>query len=48
MKLRKFNEEQLIAILKEQDGGMPTTDVCRRHRISSATFYKRKSKFRGL
>jgi putative transposase len=34
--------------LKEQEGGMPTAEVCRRHGISSATFYKWKSKFGGL
>jgi putative transposase len=44
----RFNEEQIIAILKEQEGGMPTTEVCRRHGISGATFYKWKAKFGGL
>ena len=48
MKRSRFNEEQTIAILKEQEGGMPTAEVCRRHGISSATFYKWKSKFGGL
>jgi putative transposase len=48
MKRSRFNEEQIIAILKEQEGGMPTAEVCRRHGISSATFYKWKSKFGGL
>jgi putative transposase len=48
MKRSRFNEEQIIAILKEQEGGMPTVEVCRRHGISSATFYKWKSKFGGL
>jgi len=48
MKQSRFNEEQIIAILKEQEGGMPTAEVCRRHGISSATFYKWKSKFGGL
>ncbi len=40
-------EEQIIAILKEQEAGMATADVCRRHGISSATFYKWKSKYGG-
>ena len=44
----KFSEEQIIAVLKEQEAGMPTAEVCRRHGISSATFYKWKSKFGGL
>ena len=48
MKRSRFNEEQIIAILKEHEGGMPTAEVCRRHGISSATFYKWKSKFGGL
>lgn len=43
-----FNEEQIIAILKEQETGMATVEVCRRHGINSTTFYKRKSKFGGL
>ena len=48
MKRSRFNEEQIIAILKEQKAGMATTEVCRRHGISAATFYKWKSKFGGL
>ncbi|MHA6721370.1 transposase, partial [Sphingomonas sp. RS6] len=46
MKRSRFSEEQIIAILKEQEAGMATADVCRRH--SSATFYKWKAKFGGL
>ena len=48
MKPSRFNEEKIIAILKEQEAGMATPQVCRRHGISSATFYKWKSKFGGL
>ena len=48
MKRSRFNEEQIIAILKEQEAGVATAEVCRRHGISSATFYKWKSKFGGL
>lgn len=48
MKRSRFNEEQIIEILKEQEAGMATAEVCRRHEISSATFYKWKSKFGGL
>ncbi len=48
MKRSRFSEEQIIAVLKEQEVGMPTAEVCRRHGISSATFYKWKSKFGGL
>jgi putative transposase len=46
MKRNRFSEEQIIAILKEHEAGMATADVCRRHGISSATFYKYKAKFR--
>jgi putative transposase len=48
MKRSRFSEEQIIAILKEQEAGMATADVCRRHGVSSATFYKWKAKFGGL
>lgn len=48
MKRSRFSEEQIIAILKEQEAGMVTADVCRRHGISSATFYKWKAKYGGL
>ena len=48
MKRSRFSEEQIIAVLKEQEAGMPTAEVCRCHGISSATFYKWKSKFGGL
>jgi putative transposase len=48
MKRSRFSEEQIIAILKEQEVGMATAEVCRRHGISPATFYKWKSKFGGM
>ena len=48
MKRSRFSEEQIIAILKEQENGLPTKDVCRRHGVSSATFYKWKAKYGGL
>ncbi len=48
MKRNRFSEEQIIAILKEQEAGMATAEVCRRHGISSATFYKWKAKYGGL
>ena len=48
MKRSRFSEEHIIAILKEQEAGMATADVCRRHGVSSATFYKWKAKYGGL
>ena len=48
MKRNRFNEEQIIGILREQENGLGTADVCRKHGISSATFYKWKAKYGGL
>ena len=48
MKGSRFKEEQIIAILREQESGAKTADVCRKHGISHATLYKWKSKYGGL
>lgn len=47
MKRSRFTEEQIIAILKERESGVKTNDICRKHSISEATFYKYKAKFGG-
>lgn len=48
MKRSRFTEEQIIGMIKEQEAGMPTAEVCRKHGISSASFYKYKAKFGGM
>jgi putative transposase len=48
MKHSRFTDEQIIGILKEQENGLRTADVCRKHGISEATFYKYKAKFGGM
>ena len=48
MRKSRFSDEQVIAILREQEAGRPTAEVCRKHGVSNATFYKWKAKFGGM
>tara|TARA_Y100000588_G_C13682599_1_gene681017 strand:+ start:255 stop:521 length:267 start_codon:yes stop_codon:yes gene_type:complete len=48
MKRSRFSEEQIIGILKEHQAGATAADLCRKHGISDATFYKWRSKFGGM
>ena len=48
MKRSRFTEEQIIAILREQETGVAVADLCRKHGVSSPTFYKWKAKYGGM
>ena len=48
MKKSRFTDEQIIGMIKEQESGTPTAEVCRKYGVSSASFYKYKSKFGGM
>ena len=45
---KRHTEEQIIGVLKESEAGMKTLELCRKHGISDATFYKWKDKYGGL
>ena len=48
MKRSRFSEEQIIGILKEHQAGLGTKELCRKHGISDATFYKWRSRYGGM
>ena len=48
MRKSKFTESQIMAVLAEGEAGVPVAEVCRKHGISTATFYQWKSKYAGM
>ena len=48
MRKSRFTEAQIIGMIKEQEAGLPTADLCRKHGLSPATFYKLKAKYGGM
>lgn len=48
MKKAKYSDSQIMAILKQAASGVPVTNICREHGISSAAFYKWRSKYGGM
>ena len=48
MKRKRFSEEQIIAVLREQEAGTKVADLCRKHGVSEATFYNWKAKYGGM
>jgi putative transposase len=48
MKKSRYSEEQIIAVLKESQAGIPTSELCRKHGISDATFYNWRNRYGGM
>jgi len=48
MKTTRYREPQILAILRQADGGVPVSELCREHGMSNASFYKWRAKFGGM
>ena len=48
MRKSRFTEAQIIGMIKEQEAGLPTAELCRKHGLSPATFYNLKAKYGGM
>jgi len=48
MKMTRFSEPQILAILRQAEGGVPVAELCREHGMSTASFYKWRAKFGGM
>lgn len=48
VKISRFSEAQIMGILKQADGGVPVAELCREHGMSTASFYKWRSKYGGM
>ena len=48
MRKSHFTEAQIIGMIKEQEAGLPAAELCRKHGLSPATFYKLKAKYGGM
>jgi putative transposase len=48
MKLSRYSEAQILAILRQAEGGVPVAELCREHGMSNASFYKWRAKYGGM
>lgn len=48
MSRKRYTEEQIIAVMKEAQAGIPAAELCRKHGMSDATFYKWRAKYSGM
>ncbi|SFF26757.1 putative transposase [Sulfitobacter brevis] len=48
MKMTRFSEPQILAILRQAEGGVPVAELCREHGMSTASFYKWRAKYGGM